>query len=595
MHNDDLPSNHDRSERFSLAQPLFPAALCLFVFTALVAGSTWAQQATRPDLEFTESIDVELINVDVWVTDRSGGLATGLTAEDFELLEDGEPVEIEFFSEVQGSAPVVSSIERRLAGETPPSPKPDALATALNHLIVYFDEMHLQPSSRHRALDNIAQFLSTEEVPPERVLILAQDRQLRTVATFGSSWLVLEEELEKLGKELPEGGLMGSEKRLALRELQELWTWASSVAQGDSPDAACEVYRPRAVPVVENYAENSRERIGQTLEHLASTAAFLNGVPGVKTLLFVSDALERAPGTDLMRFIDDLCPIHQQTSMFLLSDELGQAFRRLTRHANANRVVIYTLQGTGLMTGFTQGAQQRGGVGFRSSTSFDTAKRTSEREGMSTLAVETGGRAIFDRNNFAEELRAVAREMSNYYSLAYVPLHDGDGGDHGIEVRIKRDGMKVRHRKGYRDKSADEQMTERLQGAVYLGLVDNPLGVRLGAGDVAAAEKKRLRVPLHIVVPSEKVTFLPTDEGVIAQISVQVSTRNTRDQRGIFDHRAYRVHWKTPEDQESVVVSIDLEMPSGLHIVAVAVRDDATRTTSYVSTSIQLEPQRSGP
>ncbi|HVS62709.1 MAG TPA: VWA domain-containing protein [Thermoanaerobaculia bacterium] len=550
-----------------------------------------AQEGLPPDLQFVDVIDVQLVNVEVWVTDGRGRPVRGLTADDFEVLEDGEPVEISYFAEVQEEKPVLSSLERSLAEPEADAPAPPAAPTVEpNHLVIYFDEQHLKPDSRRRAIADLGEFLASEEVPPERVLILSQDQSLKTEATFGSTWLELEDALERLSESLPRGGLMASEKRLAIRELQDLWQWALSVAQGDSPDAACDIFLPRAVPRVEVYAEEARDRIEVTLDHLASAASFLTGIPGVKTLLFVSDALERAPGTDLMDYINDLCPIQQQTSMFLLSDELSQAYRRLTRHANANRVTIYALQTEGLSSGFLSSAEQAGGGGYRGSISFDTAKRLSEREGMSTLAAETGGRAIFNRNEFDAELSAMAREMSSYYSLAYEPTHGGDRGDHELEVRVRGGGdLEVRHRRGYRDKSADVQMTERLQGAVYLGLVDNPLGVRLGAGEVEPApQKKMMTVPLRVLVPAEQVTFLPREGEVVAQLSVQVSTRNAVDQKGIFDHRAYRLHWKTPSDQEAVVLSMDLVLPPGLHVVAVGVRDDASRVSSFVSTTVEL-------
>ena len=555
-----------------------------------------AQEGLPPDLQFVDVIDVQLVNVEVWVTDGRGRPVRGLTADDFEVREDGKPVEISYFAEVQEERPVSSSVERTLAEPTAEgSPPPAPPAVDPNHLVIYFDEQHLLPDSRRRAIEDLGEFLASEEVPPERVLILSQDQSLKTEATFGSTWLELEDALERLSESLPRGGIMASEKRLAIRELQELWQWALSTVQGDfSEDRACDVFLRRAVPRVERYAESARVRIQVTLDHLASAASFLTGVPGVKTLLFVSDALERAPGADLMEYIDDLCPIQspieKQKLMFLYSDEMSQAYRRLTRHANANRVTIYALQTQGLTSGFLTSAEQAGGGGYRGSISFDTAKRLSEREGMSTLADETGGRAIFNRNEFDSELTAMAREMSSYYSLAYEPTHGGDRGDHELEVRVKGGGdLEVRHRRGYRDKSADIQMTERLQGAVYLGLVDNPLGVRLGAGEVEPApQKKMMTVPLRVLVPAEQVTFLPREGEVVAQLSVQVSTRNAVDQKGIFDHRAYRVHWKTPSDQEAVVLSMDLVLPPGLHVVAVGVRDDASRVSSFVSTTVEL-------
>ncbi len=251
-------------------------------------------------------------------------------------------------------------------------------------------------------------------------------------------------------------------------------------------------------------------------------------------------------------------------------------------------MTIYSLQTSGLAANFLMGAEQ-GGLGSPGvSGTFDVARRMSEREGLLNLAAETGGRAIFNTNTFDDDFRQIALEMSSYYSLAYEPPHGGDEREHEIEVRVKSKNLRARHRRGYRDKNPDVRMTERLQGAVYLGLVENPLEVRLGAGAISSGAKDRMVFPLHILVPADKIVFLPQDEGVVAQLSVQVSTRNTQDQKGVFDHRAYRINWKTASDQEFIALAMDLEVPPGVHLVAVGVRDDSTREISFVSTTVEV-------
>jgi VWFA-related protein len=572
--------------------------LYAILLSSLFVGSITVAQEDTASYQFTDVVDVQLVNVEVWVTDKQDRPVSGLTINDFEVLEDGRPVDVTYFAEVREDKPVVSSLERALDDPESAVEEVPAPTVEPSHLILYFDELHLMPASRRQAIEDIRSFLAEENVPPERVLLLTQHRNLTTEVTFGSSWRELDEALGRIGKSLPRGAALAAEKRLAIKSLQDLWDWAMATAgqtrSGDPVEAACQVFLPRAVPDVEAYAAVSRERVSVTLDHLSSTASFLTGIPGLKTLIFVSDALERAPGGDLIELVNDYCPVQTTTPMFLLSDELGKEFRTLTRHANANRVTIYSLQAEGLSSGFTTGAEQPGGSLPRASRAFDTAKRLSEREGMTNLAVETGGRAIFNRNEFDAELTAISREMSAYYSLAYEPTHGGDRGEHEIEVKIKPKGLKVRHRRGYRDKGQDVKMTERLQAAIYLGLVDNPLGVKLAAGTVSPSSDKMVKLPLHILVPANEIVFLPSDDGVRAQLSVQISTRNTADQKGLFEHRAYRLNWKTDSDQETVALSMDLEVPPGVHLIAVGVRDDATRDMSFVSTTVEIHGAAAG-
>ena len=50
---------------------------------------------------FVERIDVNIVNVEVFVTDSQGRHVFGLTKDDFEITEDGRPVEITNFFTVE--------------------------------------------------------------------------------------------------------------------------------------------------------------------------------------------------------------------------------------------------------------------------------------------------------------------------------------------------------------------------------------------------------------------------------------------------------------------------------------------------------------
>src|SRR5712692_243528 len=70
-------------------------------------GAPAAPQRAAPPT-FFESIDVEVVNVDVVVTDRQGQAATGLGRDDFSVFEDGKAVPITNFyaaEESEGGGP----------------------------------------------------------------------------------------------------------------------------------------------------------------------------------------------------------------------------------------------------------------------------------------------------------------------------------------------------------------------------------------------------------------------------------------------------------------------------------------------------------
>ncbi|MXZ37468.1 MAG: VWA domain-containing protein [Holophagales bacterium] len=561
------------------------AALAAFA-PAVAPGQS--EDADRP--AFSDVVDVQLVNVEVWVSDNRGRPVTGLGPEDFEVREDGDPVTVDFFSEV------TDAVSGRPLEAGAPAPEPESTAGGAvaepAHLVLYFDDLHLGPASRKQAIEDLRAFLDEEKFPAERVLIFRQDRDLVTEAYFGSSREELDIALERIGASPGMGGQSQQAKRLAVQRLNQLWQDARVLASSGSSrrttaPAPCESFVRRALPEVENSARIGRDRIGATLDHLTTTVRFLAALPGLKTLLYISDSLERSPGADLRDFITGVCPAGDRFRSLTPVEELSTGFHELTRHANANRVTIYSLQTNGLRSSFLSLAEQSS-IDFQGANPFNSSVREVERGGMAVLADETGGRAIFNRNQFGGELEQIANEMASYYSLAYRPPHGGDRGEHQIRVRVRGRNLQVRHRRGYRDKSSDQRMSEQLDGALYLGLVENRLGVRLGAGRVRAAGGGKRRLPLHVMVPAARVAFLPFEDKEMAQIRVEVASRHAQTSKVVRDEKTFLVEAPPDRDTRTLDLVFNIDIPDGLNLVAVGVRDDATRETAFVSTTLAV-------
>ena len=93
----------------------------------------------------------------------------------------------------------------------------------------------------------------------------------------------------------------------------------------------------------------------------------------------------------------------------------------------------------------------------------------SDRDAMETLAAETGGRAIVQKNDISAALGQVIRDSRAYYLIAYESPHPDDGKFRELEAHVKRPGVHLRVRKGYWDASPDEAMR-----AALLAKADEP-------------------------------------------------------------------------------------------------------------------------
>jgi VWFA-related protein len=463
---------------------------------------------------------------------------------------------------------------------------------APGYLVLYFDELFSTPAGRRQLITDLRTFLEGQLLAPERVLVLRQDSGLTVEVPLGSSRAELDAGLDRLARQpSTRGAQTWADERSALRNLQGEWERLTVLGGANPNQDPCVFFANFAFNEIQQHVSLTRSRISETLAHLTDTASFLAGLPGLKTVIYTSDGLTTRPGGNLLNFVRAICPGEPVTRRLDIQDGMSDVFRELTRHANANRVTIYTVQSLGLGQGTTLSTAAEKGVSntFQAVGQYNAETRVQEREGLTFLARETGGRAVVDQNRFRGELEQIAQEMSSYYSLAYTPPHGGDGLEHLIEVKVRRDGLRVRHRPGYRDKSADERMLEHLESALVLNQMSNPLDVRLGAGEIKTGGSRKYVVPLLVVVPADRITFLPRKRAEVAKLKVQVMAKNERDGRTTFTEKIYDVA-RPPAGSQSLSLVLSLDLDEGVHVVAFGVRDEATQEASFVATGLDLRP-----
>src|SRR4029077_8172392 len=82
--------------------------------------------------------------------------------------------------------------------------------------------------------------------------------------------------------------------------------------------------------------------------------------------------------------------------------------------------------------------------------STDSTYLRSTMDTLRTLAENTDGRAIVNRNDIATGMKQITRDSSAYYLIGYNSLQaPTDGKFHEIKVKVKRPGVQVRARRGY--------------------------------------------------------------------------------------------------------------------------------------------------
>ena len=577
---------------------------------ATIAGLVCCGLVQAAPPQFGELIEVNVVNVDVHVTDRAGRPVTDLRREDFELLEDGKRVEVTNFqvmtAGVAGMPSVASApVPAPSSGPAEPVPAPQLPDEERLHLIVYVDNFNLQPAHRSRVLEQLRGFL--EDLRPEdRVMMVTNDLGLTVRLPFTGDRAAMAAVLTEIAALPTQGQEAWNERRQALTRVLAI---REAVRKMDGPCSRM------IVAPIESYAETTRQEVLRSINAMTVLVNSLSGVPGRKALLHVSDGLPVTPGEEVYQLMAEICSGGTASGVADVADPdlIGpgqysgreamldsqrystvEDFNKLAAHANANRVTLYTLQASGLAApASASAAWDQDEVMLAQLPNIHSIAAANLRNSLTLLASETGGRAILDANDVTADLHRMQRDLESYYSVGYSPSHSGDGKEHRIEVRVKRPGLQVRHRKSYRDKPAIERAVDRTLAAVYHGFEDNPLEVSIELGAQTPAGKDRVAVPIKLRIPLFRLGIFPqADKSYRGRLRLLVSTRDGKG--GVSPIRQVEVPLQIKPEEVLYAMGrffeyeLTLNLLPGEQHIAIAVRDEATTTTSVLSRSLTV-------
>ena len=548
-----------------------------------LAPSAAAQSGEAPaeaPRVFFESLDVALVNVDVYVTDAKGNRVTGLTIDDFEIFEDGRPVEVTNFYAVADGQPVAppagaaaitasegAASEPRLVPGRLPVPEDQRL-----HLVLYLDNQFLRPFNRNRVVRQVREFLRSQVSPQDRVMLVTYDRELHRRHPFTSDMLAISEALDETLTLTGSAASAETERRDVIRRIEQSTTQSEAQSHADF------------------YAKSLHHDVGLSIDALKKLVGSLAGLPGRKALLYISDGIPLTPGEDLFHLVDQRYSGQSIGRLQARRYNARQRFRELTARANANRVTFYTLEAAGLDFHASLSAEHGGSANATggSNLDLDVMRDSNNQQALTMMALDTGGLATFNSNNISGALDRMATDFGSYYSLGYQPALRQEGRYHKIEVRVKQRGLKVRHRSGYRDKTAETQVAEGTLAALFYGWEKNSLGVELSAAAGQRQDNGNYLVPLKVRIPLGKVTFIPHE--TLHRGQLQVSVAVIDEEGRVSSVQQTPIPIDIPEAdfamarQQLFVYEVELLMREGYQEVAVGVRDDFPGETSYVST-----------
>jgi VWFA-related protein len=589
----------------------------------VLAFSASALLGSDPPGTFSERVDVRLVQVDAWATAK-GVPVLDLTQSELTLFEDGQPVQILYFEQPEAPAPATGAaptpaIGARAQEEASMAPPPT--------VAIFLDDIHLGLAGRQRLLTALAAEFGGERFRGANLLIVAFDGRFSVVLPRTRDLLAARRALAAVAPPAMAATQAAVDELRVLAQIQERQRAGlerqtqnlpgraggladESDAEPDSKDVPCSTELLR---IAEDYAGNVEHDARSTLSVLTSFATSLSALPGRKILLFVSDGIPSRPGGVAYDYVRTLCdgsgarsgiqyavdvtahgglsviPGQLSASTLSMAGEdrlLGNEVHRATATANASGVTFWSYGARGL-TGTDTGVT----TGSRMQTPETQSRQRGELEDvMTSLAIDSGGRPMIERNDLSVVLASLASDLSTGYSLAYMSPRTGDGRVHQIRLETTRSGVELRFRRSWRDTSAAEELGWLVEGALSYG-VDRPaLDARVSLVRASLPGESTPRLLLRISIPEESLALQSAKNGARSgRLRVAIAIRPKGGVETPAKSKVLPIELPPPaagQAAERIVRDVALpELPPG-SVLAVGLRDEAGGASSVVRLAI---------
>lgn len=485
---------------------------------------------------FVDVIDVRVVNLEVVVVDGKGNRVSGLGPEDFRLLVDKREVPIEFFNEVsQGVA-----VTQRSAEATAPASVPGLVAgkEVGTSYLVFIDELFTRTSERNRVLKAMAPVV-WRLGPQDRMAVVAfNGRRVDMLST----WSQKPRDLELAFEDAMTRKARGLHTDAELRGLE-----TDPLAENDTDDPSFNsIYASGRL-------EEKLERISRAV---TSTLRGFAQPPGRKVMMLLAggwpDSFQVSgdTGLDHLRGRRILSPIHET--------------------ANLLGYTLYPIDVPGPQPVHGNAARDLANPGFDSleletHTTFDV------------LAEETGGAALIDGARLTAFDRVID-DTRSYYWLGFAPDWQGDDKNHEIRIEILQPGLKVRSRESFQDLSRDKEVSVLVESALMFGRVEGakPLQVKFGK----PSKKRRLEIPLTLIIPMDEITMLPVKKGRYeAHLQLRIAVLDERGDHNDIEPIPVKLFGdRLPAPGEKAIYETVVKMRSQAHDIVVALHDPVSGT-----------------
>lgn len=541
---------------------------------SLAAATVFAQQPAQLPT-FSESVEVRVLNLDVDVTDGAGSPVTDLKKNDFTVRIGGKPVPIDYFALINDG-----SIHAPDLATAPPErilstyKQAEETAYVPRNFLIYVDLGYLPPGLRNRALNAIRD-LTTRLGPNDAIRVVVFDRSPRVLVDWTTSKELVMAELEGIERE----GV----------GMSRLHTQEQTIALINGYGGGRRNFNSR-MQLAQQYGQEVGAEIETMIDSIDRELVTLTPLNGKRAFLFVSGGFEYQPGYVMAQYATGN---YLPSMMNIDTRQVPARLNAMIQRANDVQVTFYTVDATGLTaegTPASEGSATTNIFAIEQRPNLRFAAQQDRQNGLTQMAVETGGLALLNTNDFQQGLSRIYRQVSTYYTLGVTLSKLGITGYQKVDVSVNRPGLTVRSRKGWSPMSETQTIETRALATMSTDLSYNAIPAKVETAP-ATPDKKYFLLPVTVLVPADSLTFVPQGEKETARAEFYIGSVDEKGNTSPVNRQetTFEIPAGKPKAGTFVRYAAQLQTKKGNYRIVVNVRDTQSGKMGTARANVHVE------
>ncbi|HKD17974.1 MAG TPA: VWA domain-containing protein [Thermoanaerobaculia bacterium] len=541
----------------------------------LCAATALAQQPPPAVPYFSESVEVRVLNLDVDVTDSNGNPVTDLKREDFTLKIGGKPVPIDYFSAVSDGTIHAPDLSTAPPEQVLDIYKKGEEAYVPRNFLVFVDLGYIAPGLRNYSL-NAVRDLAGRLGPNDAMRVVVFDRSPSVLVDWTTSKEVVLTALTDLERQ-----------KVGMSRLQ---MQTQTLEQIDQFPRTRRGVSSR-MQLAQQYGSEVGAEIQTLISSIQSELVTLTPLNGKKAFLYLSGGFEYQPGWIMAQYAGG--SIVSSGLVNLNVRDISTRLATMIQKANADGITFYSVDATGLEAAGTpasQGSLTTNVLAIEQRPSLTFQARQDRQAGMMQMAVDTGGLALMNTNDFKGGLNRIYEQASSYYTLGVTLSKLGITGYQKVDVSVNRPGVTVRARKGFEPLSEAQRVQNRAQATMETDLSYNGIPAKIETAP-ATPDKKYFMLPITVLVPAKSLTFIPEGDKESARAEFYIGSVDEKGNTSDLARQEMTFQLLAGQAKGDAVVRFpaQLQTKKGNYRIVVNVRDVASGKIGTARTNVHIE------